>query len=75
MSKLSLGPIAKSESIKLTVALPASLKADLDRYATLHAETWGTEALDATALIPHILETFLARDRGFRKIQRSKTTS
>jgi hypothetical protein len=72
MSKLSLGPIAKAETIKLTVALPASLKADLDRYATLHAETWETEALDAATLIPHILETFLARDRGFRRTQRPK---
>lgn len=67
MSKLSLGPIAKAELVKLTVALPAGLKVDLDRYAIVHAETWGTEALDVTALIPHILETFLARDRGFRK--------
>jgi hypothetical protein len=72
MSKLSLGPIPKAELVKLTVALPAGLKTDLDRYAALHAEIWGTEALDAAALIPHILETFLARDRGFRKSQRPK---
>lgn len=72
MNKLSLGPIAKAELVRLTVAMPAGLKADLDRYAILHAETWGTDALDAAALIPHILETFLARDRGFRKTQRTK---
>ena len=33
--KLRLGPLPKTESTKLTFACPASLKADLDRYATL----------------------------------------
>jgi hypothetical protein len=47
-------------------ACPASLKADLDRYAALHAQTYG-EAVDATVLIPHMLEAFMAGDRGFRK--------
>ncbi|HBO2722946.1 TPA: DUF2274 domain-containing protein, partial [Pseudomonas aeruginosa] len=31
--KLRLGPLPKTESVKLTFACPASLKADLDRYA------------------------------------------
>ena len=65
-NKLPLGPLPKSETFKLTFACPASLKADLDRYATLHAQTYG-EAVDAVTLIPHMLETFIARDRGCRK--------
>ncbi|OZI30006.1 hypothetical protein CAL29_18180 [Bordetella genomosp. 10] len=64
--KLRLGPLPKTESIKLTFACPAGLKADLDRYATLHAQTYG-EAVDATVLIPHMLEAFMAGDRGFRR--------
>jgi len=64
--KLRLGPLPKTESIKLTFACPGCLKADLDRYATLHAQTYG-EAVDAAALIPHMLEAFMAGDRGFRK--------
>ena len=64
--KLRLGPLPKLESTKLTFASPASLKADLDRYAALHAQTYG-EAVDATTLIPHMLEAFMAGDRGFRK--------
>lgn len=67
MTKLSLGPIAKAESIKLTVAVSSALKDDLECYAELHAETWGIERMDAAALIPHILTAFLARDRGFRR--------
>ncbi|WP_416046911.1 DUF2274 domain-containing protein [Cupriavidus basilensis] len=64
--KLRLGPLPKSESTKLTFACPANLKADLDRYAALHAQTYG-ESVDATVLIPHMLEAFMAGDRGFRK--------
>lgn len=64
--KLRLGPLPKTESIKLSFACPATLKADLDRYAAMHAQTYG-EAVDAATLIPHMLETFIAGDRGFRR--------
>ncbi|MDN7842481.1 DUF2274 domain-containing protein [Burkholderia multivorans] len=64
--KLRLGPLPRTESVKLTFACPATLKADLDRYAAVHAQTYG-EPVDALALIPHMLEAFMARDRGFRK--------
>jgi hypothetical protein len=73
MTKLSLGPIPKADVIRLAVTLPASLKADLDRYAALHAQAWG-EPVDLTTLIPHILATFVARDRGFRRASRDLRT-
>lgn len=57
--KLRLGPLPKTESVKLTFACSASLKADLDRYAALHAQAYG-EAVDASTLIPHMLEAFMA---------------
>ena len=62
--KLRLGPLPKTENVKLTFACPVSLKADLERYAALHAQTYG-EVVDAVALVPHMLEAFRARDRGF----------
>ena len=62
--KLRLGPLPKTENVKLTFACPASLKVDLDRYAVLHGQTYG-EAVDAMMLIPHMLEAFMAGDRGF----------
>ena len=65
-NKLRLGPLPSSTSVKLTFTCPASLKADLDRYAALHAQAYG-EAVDAEKLIPHMLEAFMAGDRGFRK--------
>lgn len=64
--KLRLGPLPKTESVKVTFSCPAGLKADLDRYAALHAQAYG-EAVDAAALIPHMLDAFMAGDRGFRK--------
>ena len=63
---LRLGPLPKTESVKVTFSCPAGLKADLDRYAAMHAQTYG-EAVDAASLIPHMLEAFMAADRGFRR--------
>lgn len=64
--KLRLGPLPKTESTKLTFACPVALKADLDRYAALHSRTYG-EDVNAATLIPHMLEVFMARDRGFKR--------
>ncbi|MGB3432731.1 DUF2274 domain-containing protein [Achromobacter sp.] len=74
--KLRLGPLPRQEVSKLTFACPASLKANLDRYAALHAQTYG-EAVDAATLIPHMLEAFIGRDRGFRarsNVQQKRAT-
>jgi hypothetical protein len=57
--------------VKLTVTVSAELKATLDRYAALHSQTYG-ERVDAVALVPHMLEAFMARDREFRKGSRTK---
>jgi hypothetical protein len=65
-TKLRLGPIPKTETVKLTIALSTTLKTSLDRYAELHAQVWG-QPISVAALIPFMLETFIARDRGFRK--------
>lgn len=64
--KLRLGPLPRSEVVRLTVGLPASVKADLDRYAELFGAAYG-EAVDSAALVPHMLAAFMERDRGFRK--------
>ncbi|ANC43254.1 DUF2274 domain-containing protein [Pseudomonas aeruginosa] len=64
--KLRLGPLPRHDMTKLTFSCPTSLKADLDCYAALHAQTYG-EMVDAATLIPHMLAAFMAGDRGFRK--------
>jgi len=64
--KLRLGPLPRTELVRLTVALPAAVKADLDRYAELYGAAYD-EAVDAVALLPHMLAAFMERDRAFRK--------
>lgn len=66
-TKLRLGPLQKTETAKFTFNCTAALRADLDRYAALHAKTYG-EPVDAATLVPHMLETFMARDRVFKKL-------
>lgn len=65
--KLRLGPLPSSSSVKLTFTCSASLKTNLDLYATQHAQVYG-EAVDAATLIPHMLEAFIAGDRGFKRV-------
>lgn len=73
-TELRLGPLPKTSMVKLTVAIPEKLKMDLDRYAELHSVRWG-EPTNVAGLIPHMLEAFIARDRGFRKARPSSRRS
>lgn len=66
-STLRLGPLPRTEFVKLTLAVPADIKVSLDRYADLHSQLHGKE-VDAAALIPYMLAAFMARDRGFKSL-------
>lgn len=65
-SKLRLGPLPKTEPVRVTISLPATVKADLDRYAEVYAAAYGGPG-DPAALVPHMLAAFMDRDRAFRK--------
>jgi hypothetical protein len=66
---LRLGPLPRSELVKVTIQVPVELKRTLDRYAAVHSQVH-KEAVEAAALIPHVLEVFMGRDRVFRKLER-----
>ena len=66
--KLRLGPLPRTEVVKLTISVPVELKAMLDQYADLHAKAW-SEPVDSLALIPHMLGAFMERDRGFKALR------
>lgn len=70
-SKLRLGRLPKTEMVKVTIAMTAALRDELERYAALHAQAYG-EQVDALALVPHMLEAFMARDREFKKMERQR---
>lgn len=69
--KLRLGPLPKTESVKLTFTCTVVLKAELERYAAMHSQAYG-EPVDILRLIPHVLEAFMARDRGFKRVDTSQ---
>lgn len=66
MTILKLGPIPRIETTRLAITLPSPLKVDLERYAEMHGRQWG-DTIDITVLIPHILATYLAKDREFQR--------
>ena len=66
--KLRLGPLPQTDLVKINLALSVELKAKLDRYAEVHAQLYG-QPVDAVSLIPHMLDAFMARDRGFCRIR------
>lgn len=72
--KLRLGPLPKADSVKVTFLCPVKLKDHLERYATLHSQIYG-EKVDAMALIPHILDAFISRDRTFNRMRRTDGTA
>ncbi len=68
--KLRLGPLPKTETVRLTITVSAAVKTNLDRYAELYGKAYG-EAVDAVALAPHMLAAFMERDRGFRRVRQA----
>ena len=72
--RLRLGPLPKTETVKLTFTFTVVLKAELERYAAMHSQAYG-EPVDALTLIPYMVETFMARDRGFKKAIPSDKTA
>ena len=71
MSKLRLGPLPKSEPVRLAITLSSEIKAELDRYAEAYNAEHGSP-VDAAALIPHMIGTFMARDRAFQKTRQER---
>jgi hypothetical protein len=69
--KLRLGPMPDTSVTKITVSIPAPLKAQLDRYAEVYSATFATP-VDAQTLIPLMLAAFLAKDRAFQRALRGK---
>ena len=68
-SKLKLGPLPRTEIVKITLTMSIELKTKLDRYAQMHAEASG-EKNDLTRLIPYMLEAFMSGDRAFIRATR-----
>lgn len=70
--KLRLGPLPDAGTVRLTVSMPTTLKAQLDRYAEIHSASFGAP-VDAQTLVPLMLAAFLSKDRAFQRSRREQT--
>jgi len=67
--KLKLLKLQDSKPTKRTIACRPELDADLKAYAKVYEQAYGEKA-DVNALIPSMLEGFLASDAGFKKARK-----
>jgi hypothetical protein len=65
-TKLRLGPLPKTESVKITFTCTAALKVKLDAMWPCTRMVHG-EPVNAVTLIPCMLDAFIGRDRGFKR--------
>tara|TARA_B100000614_G_scaffold166214_1_gene148051 strand:+ start:31 stop:282 length:252 start_codon:yes stop_codon:yes gene_type:complete len=73
MPDLRLSKLPDRTPVKITITVTPELNKALQAYAELYRETYG-EAEPVAALIPYMLESFLATDRGFAKARRERSS-
>ena len=74
MKKLKLGTIEDDKPVKLTVELPAAVHRNLVAYAEAIGRENGQAAPDPAKIVAPMIERFMAADRGFAKVRRSRLT-
>jgi hypothetical protein len=73
MAKLKLSAIEDDKPVRLTIELPATVHRDLAAYAHALGRETGQATIEPTKLIPPMLVRFMATDRAFAKLRRSKS--
>ena len=73
MSKLKLSSIEDDKPVKLTIELPATVHRDLALYAEVLGHGAGKAAVEPAKLIPPMLARFMATDRAFAKLRRTRS--
>ncbi len=72
MSKLKLAATEDDKPVRLTVEVPAAVHRDLAMYAEALGQG-ASKAVDPGKLIPPMLARFMATDRAFAKLRRTKS--
>lgn len=75
MAKLKLGMIEDDKPVKLTVELSAAVHRDLIAYGHALAGESGQGAFEPAKLIGPMLVRFMATDRAFAKLRRTRLAS
>ena len=71
-TSLKIGPLPDTTPVKLTIAVDPAVNADLELYASLYEEAYREKA-SVAALIPSMLQAFLASDTSFKKARKART--
>ena len=75
MNKLKLGHVETDKPIRVSLKLPAPLYRSVMEYAELLSKSTGQQPLEPAKIIPAMIETFIAGDRGFAKLKRETSGS
>ncbi|WP_291078199.1 DUF2274 domain-containing protein [Hyphomonas sp.] len=70
MSTLKIGKLPDTTPVKLSIAVPPDLQAELQDYAAVYAQAYG-EAAKIVDLIPSMLASFMASDSNFKKARKT----
>jgi hypothetical protein len=73
MSKLKRSSIEDDKPVRLTVELPATVHRDLAVYAEALGQATGKATVETAKLIPPMLARFMATDRAFAKLRRTRS--
>lgn len=71
-TKLKLTAIPSDKPVKLTVELPAEVHRDLVAYTEVLARESDQPALEPTLLIAPMLKRFMATDRAFARLRKTR---
>jgi hypothetical protein len=72
--KLKLTAVVDDRPVKLAVELPAAVHRDLIAYTEILSRETGQAITDPTKLVAPMLTRFMATDRAFVKIRRTRQT-
>ncbi|MCP3442219.1 DUF2274 domain-containing protein [Bradyrhizobium sp. CCGUVB14] len=71
MTKLKIAVLPDDKPVKVIMELPAQVHRDLVAYAETFAQETG-QSVDPIKLIAPMLARFMANDRGFARLRRSR---
>lgn len=73
MADLKLSKLPNRTPVKLAITVTPDLHCALNDYVAIYNESYGQSELLAE-LVPHMLASFLASDRGFAKARETLKT-
>ncbi|MCP3055726.1 DUF2274 domain-containing protein [Aurantimonas marianensis] len=71
-TKLKLSSVPDDKPVKLTVELAPEVHRDLLAYAEIMARETGQPTPEPTKLIPPMLKRFMATDRAFARLRKTR---